>query len=228
MRWPFDTREPIRSSPAVDGNDHVVLRLGEGRPALRAQPRREPALSAFGSSADDRNDLNASPALGLRCRLRRRRKRRHLQRSYDYLPARRGPRRCALLDGHPRKICRAMVRSSTSPRHSDRCSTTPPSSIRCVNQPLAFSLFVRAHARHRPGRSSTKPPSRSRSIPRAPVETTVSRAIAAFLMLVPKPSFSGDATSITIAGDYLVEPTRVGLQFSGERRGGYFEGKFHF
>jgi len=62
LRWAFDTREPIRSSPAIDGAGNIYVGSGEGRLFV---------LDAEGSLRwsirlidDSRDDLNASPALG--------------------------------------------------------------------------------------------------------------------------------------------------------------------
>jgi outer membrane protein assembly factor BamB len=60
--WTFDTREPIRASPAVDAEGHVYFGSGDGRLyVLEPDGRLRWAMHLIDG---DRNDLNASPALG--------------------------------------------------------------------------------------------------------------------------------------------------------------------
>jgi len=62
QKWAFDTLEPIRSSPAVDGNDLIYVGSGEGR-LFCINPDGTLRWS-YRCIMDERNDLNASPALG--------------------------------------------------------------------------------------------------------------------------------------------------------------------
>ena len=62
QKWAFDTLEPIRSSPAVDGMDRIYVGSGEGR-LFCINPDGTLRWS-YRCITDDRNDLNASPALG--------------------------------------------------------------------------------------------------------------------------------------------------------------------
>lgn len=61
-KWTFDTLDPIRSSPAVDLDDNVYFGGGDGR--LWAIDRAGKLRWSMQLAADDRNDLNGSPALG--------------------------------------------------------------------------------------------------------------------------------------------------------------------
>jgi len=61
-RWSFSIRDPIRSSPAADGDGNVYFGGGDGRLwVLRADGTLRWSVQLID---DDRNDLNASPALG--------------------------------------------------------------------------------------------------------------------------------------------------------------------
>src|SRR5262249_31475745 len=60
--WQFDTRDALRSSPAVDANGNVHLRSGEGRLCVIGQNGR--LRWSMRLIDADRDDLNASPALG--------------------------------------------------------------------------------------------------------------------------------------------------------------------
>ncbi|MHA1855755.1 MAG: outer membrane protein assembly factor BamB family protein [Promethearchaeota archaeon] len=60
--WKFDTLGPIRSSPAIDGNDTIYVGSGEGK--LFAINPDGTLRWAYQLIDQNRNDLNASPALG--------------------------------------------------------------------------------------------------------------------------------------------------------------------
>ncbi len=69
--WAYDTKEPIRSSPAVDGQDRIYFGSGQGR--LYCLNPDGTFRWAWQLIADVRNDINASPALGRKGGLHRRR-----------------------------------------------------------------------------------------------------------------------------------------------------------
>ena len=61
--WAFDTREALRSSAAIDGDGNAYLGSGEGKLfVLNPDGTLRWAIQLID---EDRNDLNASPALGL-------------------------------------------------------------------------------------------------------------------------------------------------------------------
>ena len=60
--WSFDTLEPIRSSPAVDGEDNIYFGSGEGK--LFCLNKDGTLKWSYQLIESERNDLNASPALG--------------------------------------------------------------------------------------------------------------------------------------------------------------------
>jgi len=62
VRWAFDTPDPIRSSPAVGADDTVVFGGGDGR--LYVLDGDGTLRWSMQLVEGDRNDLNASPALG--------------------------------------------------------------------------------------------------------------------------------------------------------------------
>lgn len=62
LRWAFDAGEPIRSSPAVDGAGNVYFGGGDGRLWVLGPDGKH--RWSMQLTADARNDLNASPALG--------------------------------------------------------------------------------------------------------------------------------------------------------------------
>lgn len=62
VKWTFDTLDPIRSSPAVGGDGTIYFGGGDGK--LYAINPDGTKRWSFDTSENDRNDLNASPALG--------------------------------------------------------------------------------------------------------------------------------------------------------------------
>ena len=60
--WSFDTLEPIRSSPAVDGEDNIYFGSGEGK--LFCLNSDGSLKWSYQLIQSERDDLNASPALG--------------------------------------------------------------------------------------------------------------------------------------------------------------------
>ncbi len=62
MIWTFDTPEPIRSSPAVDGDDNIYF--GGGNGVLYVLNKDGSFRWSIQLIDQDRENLNASPALG--------------------------------------------------------------------------------------------------------------------------------------------------------------------
>jgi outer membrane protein assembly factor BamB len=60
--WEFDTQAPIRSSPAVDGDDNIYFGSGDGR--MYVVNRDGTLRWSIQLITADRDDVNASPALG--------------------------------------------------------------------------------------------------------------------------------------------------------------------
>src|SRR5258706_121032 len=146
----------------------------------------------------------------------------------------------------PRRGRRRSARATTSTRARARCRkgpgedladdgaalyfTTqfgrqldvPPAEIE-QNQPLAFSLFVRAAGdtvlAHIDAATTTVLVS-----PPVPVRTEVSgdRKFVTIVPLAPWGPDAGGALSVTITGQYLVHPMRQGLRFFGGEVGGTF------
>ncbi len=62
LKWSYTAGDPLRSSPAVDGDDAIYLGGGDG--ALYVLSKEGQLLYRMQLIEGDRNDLNASPALG--------------------------------------------------------------------------------------------------------------------------------------------------------------------
>ena len=103
-----------------------------------------------------------------------------------------------------------------------RALPAPPAEIE-ANQPLTFSLFVRRAGDTRLALIDTASVQVTLDPP-APIRTEVS-GDRKFITIIPEGRLAGPAGGplrVTIAGDYLVDPTRTGLRFTGGTRGGSF------
>lgn len=226
QRWAFDTLEPIRSSPAVDALGRVYVGSGEGTLFVL-----EPDGSlrwAMRLIEGDRNDLNASPALG---------------RDAIYIAGESGE-----VFSVPMDWCRAAAAADDA-----RCRlgpgealpaegatmlfttrfgaplTVPPTHI-APNQSLAFVLSVRSD-------SDTL----LALIDTATLDVQVEPPILVdvqvsgdrrFLTIVPREDFAADEgtgkLTLSIAGDYLVNPDREALALTGGEHGGSFDTTLKF
>ena len=141
----------------------------------------------------------------------RRRERRGLQHPVRLVPAPRGRRRCAL----PTSARRGPAGRRRGPLLDDAVRPAADRAARGdrANQPLTFSLFVRAGRRHRASRSSIPPASHVTVDPPAPIRTEVS-GDRKFITIIPHGAVRRTQRAVrsrsTIAGDYLVNPTRDG------------------
>lgn len=220
--WAFDWGAPIRSSPVVDGNGRIFFGTGDGHlVVLNADGTLRWALRLID---DDRDDLNASPALGTDAVYIAGESGEVFSVPVDYcLEA--NDALCVLGPDEPLPNDGAFVLFTT------RFGTplvTPPSAI-AGNDALAFSLSVRQGGDTElaliDGNALTvtlDPPSTA--------AFTVS-ADRRFFTLVPETDFAaGDdgRVRITVAGRYLVDPEREGLRTEGGLDAGGFEQTFEF
>ena len=222
--WAFDTREPVRSSPAVDADGNVYVGSGEGRLyVLNPDGTLRWAMQLIG---DDRNDLNASPALGNRGVYIAGESGEIFGVPFDWClrPFAESDDRC--LQGPDEDLpSDGAYLLYTSP--FGEAQLTAPAEVE-ANATLAFSLFVReagdtvlAHI-----------DSDSIDVTVTPA-TDVAVEVSGdrhFLTLEPADLFAADSGSFTvqIMGDYLINPDREGLAFSGGEVGGSFDETFTF
>lgn len=222
LRWAFDTREPLRSSPAVDAEDHVYFGSGDGRLYVL-----EPDGSlrwARQLCDEDRNDLNASPALG---------------RDSIYIAGESGGIWSVPYDlclDEPDAACIAgpaedLPADGVSLAFTTRYGSvlpSPPTSIGAADA-LAFTLFAREAGDTRLALLDADSLV-VEAVPPAPVTVEVSGE-RRFLTVVPEPAFVADAggrVRITLSGVWLTDPDREGLLFEGGEPGGSFEETFEF
>ena len=224
-RWQFDTRDAIRSSPAVDGDGNVYVGAGDGRLyVLNPDGTLRWSMQLIDAARDD---LNASPALGGYGIVVAGESGQVFSIPYDYClrdaaasdsRCRKGPAEDLPDDG-------AMLSFTTQ---FGRQLDSAPAEIE-ANQPLTFSLFVRAAGdtvlAHIDAASTTV-----MTNPVVPIRTEVSgdRKFITIVPLAPWAPEAGGPLSITVAGQYLVNPVRNGLRFSGGEVGGSFGQTFDF
>jgi outer membrane protein assembly factor BamB len=224
-RWQFDTRDAIRSSPAVDGAGNVYLGAGDGRLyVLNPDGTLRWSMQLIDAARDD---LNASPALGGDAIVVAGESGQVFSIPYDYClrdeaaadaRCRKGPSEDLPDDGA------ALYFTTQFGRPLD----VAPAEIE-ANQSLTFSLFVRAAGdtvlAHIDAASTTV-----MTNPAVPIRTEVSgdRKFVTIVPLAPWAPEAGGALSVTVSGQYLVNPTRNGLRFSGGDVGGSFAQTFDF
>lgn len=139
VRWTFDALEPIRSSPAVDARDQIYVGSGEGR-LFVLNPNGQLRWS-MRLISDERDDLNASVALGRRGAVIAGENGGVFFVPYDYClrPAAAMDPRCRRGPGEDLPADGAFLYRTT------RFGRPLPERTATVdaNEPLAFSLFVR-------------------------------------------------------------------------------------
>jgi outer membrane protein assembly factor BamB len=225
QRWAFDWGAPIRSSPAVDGHGNIYMGTGDGHLlVLNADGTLRWALRLIN---DDRDDLNASPAVGAHAVYLAGESGEVFGVPYDFClrPAEQENPRCVRgpAEALPQEDARMLFTTrfgSTLP--------TPPEAID-PHAPLAFSLSVR-----RGGDTRLALVDAASLVvevtPPQEVQVELS-ADARFLTVLPlRPLVAGEdgRVSMRLAGDWLEDPEREGLRFSGGTRAGSFETTFSF
>lgn len=222
--WAFDWNAPIRSSPAIDGDGNVYVGAGNGT-LLVLGP--DGALRwGIELITDDRDDLNASPALGEHGIYIAGESGEVFGVPFDFClrDEEAGNARC-ILGGEPLPDDGVFVQFTTE---FGTPLAVPPGTIR-PNQPLAFTLSLREGGDTRlsliDGASLVV-----EVVPDVPVEVEVS-GNRQFVTVVPTDGFDGDTdgmVSVSLRGDYLIDPERDGLRMTGGTVAGSFDETFTF
>ncbi|MFO0628362.1 MAG: PQQ-binding-like beta-propeller repeat protein [Polyangiales bacterium] len=212
VRWTFDALEPIRSSPAVDARDQIYVGSGEGRLfVLNANGTLRWSMRLI---ADDRDDLNASVALGRRGAVVAGENGGVFFVPFDYClrPAAAMDARCRRGPGEDLPADGAFLYRTT------RFGRPLPERTATIdaNEPLAFSLFVRrggdtqlAFLDDETLEVTATPPVPLR------VERSGDRR---FFTVTPEAAFTPDAQGhvmLRVRGRALQDPMRDGLRFTG-------------
>jgi len=225
LKWAFDTREPIRSSPAIDADGNIYVGSGDGRLYV---------LNSDGSlrwsiilTGDERNDLNASPALGNDAIYIAGESGEIFSIPYDYCRRQESSNdsRCRTGDGEDLPENGAFLYYTTQ---LGAILSDPPAVID-ANQILTFSLFVREN-----GDTVTAVVDSNTLLINITPELTRKTHVSGdrkFIVIAPENRFipdSGGKITIAISGQYLVNLERDGLLFTGGEPGGSFVSTFSF
>lgn len=225
VKWAHDTLGPIRSSPAVDSRDRIYVGSGEG--LLLALDPDGTLRWSYRCIDEERNDLNASPALGRDGIVIAGENGGVFHVPWDYPltaagladpRAKRGPGEALADEG-----AFLIYTTPFGALHTD-----PPREI-AANQPLAFSLLVRE-------KGDTKVAAIDReslrvSVGGGPAHRTEVSADGQFLTLVPDEVWTGPeggSLRVEIDGNYTTDPFRFGLKFFGGSVGGRFSHDLRF
>lgn len=225
LRWAYDTREAIRSSPAVDADGNVYVGGGDGRLyVIRADGTLRWSMQLI---TDERHNLNASPALGRRGVYIGGESGEVFGVPYDY---------CLRAPGLTDPRCDRGP-GENLPRDGVTLAFTTPTGVPLAAPPsevdphgaMAFSLFVRADGDTRLALIDTQS-LRVDVAPAAEVDVRVS-GDRRFFTVTPRTRLTGDALGhvrLTVSGNYLVDPMREGLRFTGGTLGGSLAAAFDF
>jgi len=224
VRWQFDTRDAIRSSPAVDGDGNVYLGSGEGRLfVLNPDGTLRWSMLLIDGARDD---LNASPALGHDAVVVAGESGEVFSVPFDWClrPEAASDGRCRT-GGEDLPDDGAFLVWTTQ---FGRLLAEPPAELE-ANQPITLSLLVRAAGDTVLAHIDTASVSVTPDPPVA-LRTEVS-GDRKFLTLIPEGRLAGPAggaLAVRVTGNYLVNPDRVGLRFSGGTVGGQFAADLDF
>ena len=223
QKWAFDTVEPIRSSPAIDADGNVYVGGGDGR--LYVIDPDGSLRWSMQLITDERNDLNASPALGTDAVYLAGESGEVFSVPYDYcLHA--SDARCTVGGGEtfpPDGVSLWVTTPLGSPLE------IPPHTID-ANAPLTLSLVARKAGDTELAFLDSA--SVQVTVAPAPVvaPTVDVSADRRFLVITPQPQLGapGGAVTIHVTATYLVDPMRDGLAFSGGTPGGSIDQTFTF
>ena len=223
--WAFDTEEAIRSSPAIDGNDTIYVGSGAGKLyVLNPDGSLRWTLRLIDA---DRNDLNASPALGTHAIYIAGENGQIFSVPYDYClsPEQTENIDCTIGGGE------ALPDEGAGVYFTSQFGNLMPSAPSAIdaNAILAFSLNVRQAGDTRLALFDASTLQVSVE-PEAPFDVRLS-GDRKFLTVAPQSTYAADANGkirIDISGDFLSNPRRHGLRFEGGELGGSFASGFEF
>ncbi len=225
LKWSYDILDPIRSSPAVDAEGNIYMGTGGGQLlVLTKDGQRRFAITLI---AQDRNDLNASPALGVNAVYLGGEDGNVYSVPYDY---------CLNPPGSSDSRCQGPGPETLPSDGVFLWYTTPfgtptptPPAIIDANDALAFSLYVRQSGHTQVALLDSSSIAVTVSPPQANAPLVTVSGDRRFLTVVPQPAFTGDASGnlgISISGQYLEHMTRQGLVLSGGSAAGTFTQTF--
>jgi outer membrane protein assembly factor BamB len=195
LKWAYDSLDPIRSSPAIDGNGNIYVGTGGGSLlVLGPDGARRWRMKL---SDVDRNDLNASPALGRTGVVIAGEDGNVSFVPYEWCLRDEGKADTRCEQGGPEELPSDGVELLFTTAFGSPLDT-PPTEVG-ANDALAFSLFVRkggdtqlAHIKSDSVMVAVDPP--------AVVDVTVS-GDRKFIVVAPVAPYAGNSVQLTIDGD---------------------------
>ncbi len=225
VKWAFDTLEPIRSSPAVDGNDTIYVGSGEGR--LFCINPDGTLRWAYRCITDDRNDLNASPALGNEGVYVAGESGGIFYIPYDY-PLSAAGKKDPLCTLGPKED---LPENGTFMIYTTRFGALEMKTPEVIdaNEPLTFSLFVRNAddtVLSAIDRDSIKV-----NVTGSPKMMVAVSANRRFISLVPQETWTapaGGTITVNVKGTWTAKLSRFGMKFFGGSKGGDIDQSYTF
>ena len=216
VKWTFDTLDPIRSSPAIDGDGTIYFGSGDGR--LYAVNPDGTRRWSFDTSADDRNDLNSSPALGPDAIYIAGEDGKLWSVPYDYCLRTKDDKRCSIKATEDMPADGAHVMFLT-PGGSTVTRRDKPVS---VGEAIALRLLVRKKGDTVD--AAMDPDTLKVTVTPAFAHTVKVAADGSFLTIVSAaPLAFGTTYKVAASGKYLVDGTRMGNAVTGGVVGGSFD-----
>ena len=239
LEWKYDTGDPIRSSPALgaapDGQPGAILYFGSGNGKLYAlnaangTRRWSFDTTSPGPELKDRNDLNASAALGRNGVYIGGEQGQVWYVPYDYC-LKASDERCQIDKGEdlPADATGLFYVTPGGSTELRPPGTIPPATI------ITLRLIVRKGGKTVDARLCNTPllcradSLRVRTEPEFPLQA-VKSADGRYLHLIPEGILKPDtAYRIAVSGDYYTGGFHVGNLTVGGSRGGSFDGEFAF
>ncbi len=211
VRWTFDIPDPIRSSPAIDGDGNIYFGGGDGR--LWVLNPDGTLRWSMRLVDEDRNDLNASPALGRDRVVIAGESGQIFGIPYDWCLRSEGAGDPRCFAGAPPPAAAAELRYVTP--MGSVVGAVPD--VVDANEPVTLALVVRENGR---SKLATLDATSLRVETNPPTDIKVDIAgDGKFVTVAPATSFA-DGTELRVTSQYLVDHARTGLRLEGGVRGG--------
>jgi outer membrane protein assembly factor BamB len=227
--WAFDTLNPIRSSPAVDGNDVIYVGSGEGR--LFAINPDGTLRWAYQWIDEVRNDLNSSPALGAEGVVIGGENGGVFFTPHDYCLGEIGKRDSKCVRGSKEELPADGAYLLSTNVFSKPVLTA--SEAIDANQPLTFSLFVRAKGRTQLAALDSNTlqievKDDSNGNPDFTIDVSAQRRVVTLTPRTVWTAAAGGKLTVIFRGSYSIGLSRFGLKFFGGHKGGEIDGRHEF